>query len=83
LHQRNSRRNFEKGLFNWKLEWFLLFLIVGILFTMVDFHINKMFFRRTLPHNPRVMGYKNDVGTMYHLLLFSVGAGHFVSKKLS
>jgi hypothetical protein len=63
---------------------------IAILFNIVDFQIENLFLRRTLPTTlgARVLSYalrayKNDVGTMYYLLFFCFRAGHFVSKKLS
>jgi hypothetical protein len=31
---------------------------IAILFSVVDFHIENMFLRRTLPHNPQGKGFK-------------------------
>ena len=50
---------------------------IAILFSVVDFQIENMFLRRTLPTTlgARVLSYalrvyKNDVGTMYYVLFF-------------
>ena len=63
---------------------------IAVFLSVVDFQIENMFLRRKLPHNPQGKGfsyalgvYKNDVGTMHNLLIFSFRAGYFVSKKLS